>query len=520
MSRRPLAFGAIFALAFLLSFATFGAWSLATPLYASPDEPTQVAHAAAAVRGQLVGTTITSDANALTAVSVPRIFATGWLTARCYAFRPTVPASCSPSIPAPTETVRTTTYVGRYPPLYYLIVGLPSLAVVSTTGIYLMRLTSALLNALLISVALLVVALWSDRKLLFLGVAVAATPTAWFFGGMVNPSGFAICAAVCLWTSGLVLVLEHADRPPPALVAVVAGATALLLLARPISPLWAAITYAALGLLGGRRAVAGVWRSRAARLAALPLLGCAAFALWWVDTKHSFDLTAVAPAPASESDLHVLGMAAGHTWGWLQQMVGVFGWLDTPSPLLTYGVWFAVVAAFALLAVVRTGARRAAVLLLLVAAVFAVPIALTYAEARRLGMNGQGRYWLPLAVGVPLVSVALVEHTGMGARVRSRVALTVSIAIAVADIAAFVEAIRRYAVGVTGPADFLVGTWHPPLGLLGAAVAGSTAFAALLAALAYGVHRGQGPPVSAAVGPPPTGDPSVPTLAVAAGGGG
>jgi hypothetical protein len=482
--------GAIFAACLVLTFVNFAAWSLATPLFASPDESTQVVAAAAAVRGEVVGFTIDGPRSAFTAVHVPEVFASGTTYPVCFKYHPTVPASCAPHLSTSAKTVHIGTYVGRYPPLYYLITGLPSLLFVSKTGIYLMRVMSSLLNAVLIALALLAVVRWSRRKLLLVGVMAAATPMAWFLGGMVNPSGFEICSAICLWTAGLVLVLEHPDRPPPGLVAVVALSAGLLSLARPISPVWVVLTSIALGILGGRRALLGLLGSRAARWSALPLAACGAFALWWISAEHALDLVPGFPVPSGESRLQLLGTVLAHDGVRVQQMVGVFGWNDTASPLLTYVAWLVIVGLLLVLAVWRAGAWRAGTLLSLLAAVVVVPLVLAYAEALRAGfVDGQGRYWLPLAVGVPLVSAALVERRTVPAWLFPRVVPVVAVGLGAASIAAFLWALRRYAVGVTGPVDFLVGKWAPPVGLLGAAVGGCACIALLLTAVVVETRR-------------------------------
>jgi hypothetical protein len=51
------------------------------------------------------------------------------------------------------------TYVGRYPPLYYAIVGLPSLVWHTNTAVYMMRLLSGLLCALLLGLAIALAAI-------------------------------------------------------------------------------------------------------------------------------------------------------------------------------------------------------------------------------------------------------------------------------------------------------------------------------------------------------------------------
>jgi hypothetical protein len=470
----------VFAGALALTFLNFAAWSLATPLFASPDEPTQVAYAAAAVRGQVVGRTIGGDANATTGISIPEVFAGGPAYAACYAFHATVPASCAAPLPESTRTVRTTTYTGRYPPLYYFAVGWPSLVSVSETGIYLMRLVSALLNAVMVALALTSVALWSKRRLLLVGVAVAVTPMAWFLGGVLNPNGLEISAAVCLWTSGLVLVLDHANRPPAGLVAIVAGAACVLVQVRPLSALWAALVLAFLALVGGWRSVCALARSRAVRRAAVPVAACGLFAVVWVAAVHSLDLKPVGPpVPAAEDGLQLFGAVLERTGTWLQQMVGVFGWLDTNAPLLTDVVDGVLVAALAAAALRRPRRRRGgAAVLLLALVVVGVPVALVVSQAHRLGIDWQGRYALPLAVGVVLLCAALAAP--FVPRLGLHVAAVAGAALFVSDSAAFLAALRRYAVGVTGPIDFLSGTWRPPGGLLLASVGGCAAIGALV----------------------------------------
>lgn len=477
-----------FALCLALTFVNFAAWSVATPLFASPDEPTQVARAAAVVRGQLVGRTVGSDRNAVTGISIPRVFAAGGTLSGCYAFHDTVPASCSPALPSSTRTVRTTTYVGRYPPLYYLVVGLPSLAAVSKLGVYLMRLVAALLNAVLVSLALLCAARWSRRRLLLVGVLAATTPMVWFLGGMVNPSGLEICAGICAWTAATVLVFEHAADPPPGLVAVAGASLCVLVLTRPLSPLWAAGIVTVVALAGGWGAVRGVMRSAAVRAWIAPLVASGAFAMWWIFSQHSLDLLPVgAPIPHPETTSHILAVIFGRTGLWLHEMIGVFGWLDTNSPLLTYLVWFgalALVVALGLgvtVAVRGAGtARRTLALALLVAAVVVIPVLIAYSQVHRLGIVWQGRDILPLAVGVPILAAAYLSRADVAAWGRVPFAALVCGALAVADGAAFLEAMRRYAVGVAGTVDFFGGSWAPPFGNVALAVWGCAALALVM----------------------------------------
>lgn len=490
-----------------LLFALTAAWSLATPLSASPDEPAQVARAAALVRGELVGATVGSAADAATGLEVPAVFSfrVGLDAEKCFVERPTVPASCASPYPASSRPVRSSTYVGRYPPLYFAVVGLPSLVVESPAGIYLMRLLSGLLSDALLTLAVVTVARWSRRRLLLVGLAVAVTPMVLFLASVVNPNGFEVAAAICLWCTGLVLFLEHAEAPPAGLVAAVAVAAGCLLLARGLSPFWTACIGAVLVLLAGGPALRALWRSPAVRRALVALGPLSAFAVWWIVAEHALDLVPDGIAvPPHETPAHILALTFGYTGWWLQQMVGVVGSLDTYLPTGTYLAWYAVVGLLLLAAVAATRRRQGIVLVGLVAAVVVLPVVIADLQVHRLGIDWQGRYTLPLAVGVPLVAAALLDGAlARSARApepalgqfRGRLATTVLVVLGVAAMAGFAEALRRYTVGVSGSLDLVRGPWQPPLGAAGVLVLAALATAAVLALLRALLDRE--PPVGA-----------------------
>ena len=150
--------------------------------------------------------------------------------------------------------------------------------------------------------------------------------------------------------------------------------------------------------------------------------------------------------------------------GWLQQMIGVFGWLDTPAPLVTYLVWYGLTGLVVLLAISGARARGVVALLVLIALVILVPIAISYHEAHRLADFWQGRYTLPLAAGVPILASALIDGGEALGTMRARLTTLMCVAIGVADFAAFYTALRRYAFGLPGPVDVADGRWGPPFG--------------------------------------------------------
>src|SRR6185437_10967123 len=112
-----------------------------------------VIRAVALDHGQLIGASVGGNASAVTSVTVPASIADGWRYVSCFALNPSVSASCAKPLSQSTKLVATTTSAGRYPPLYYAIVGIPSLVSTSTTGIYMMRLISAVISAIFVGLA-------------------------------------------------------------------------------------------------------------------------------------------------------------------------------------------------------------------------------------------------------------------------------------------------------------------------------------------------------------------------------
>ena len=452
----------VFTVAFALVFLSMAAWSLATPLYASPDEPAHVLRAVSLDHGQLIGRSIGSDSNPNTSVTVPASIGEGSRYPVCFAFKILIPASCARPLTTSGTEVRVETSAGRYPPLYYAIVGLPSWVSESTGGLYAMRLVSAALSALFVALAVMSICAWSRRKFMLVGVLLALTPMTLFLGGVVNPNGPEICAGLCTWVAGLVLVLERTDDPPRGLVVVLTASTVMLMLSRGISPLWAALIAAVLAVLAGREAIMSLLRRRSLRvpLAVVALSALAAVA--WVVVAHANDL--MVGESTSNSGSQLLLALWGLSGSWLQQMIGVFGWLDTPAPLLTYLVWYVAIGAVVLLAFSSARARGNVALLFLVALVVLVPMAISYREAHRLGLFWQGRYILPMATGIPILATALIDGAAVVEAIRSRLTVLLCLAVGVADVAAFYTAQRRYASGLPGPLDILHGKWAPPLG--------------------------------------------------------
>ncbi len=486
-SRRGPRKARVFVLATALVFCAMALWSAATPLYAAPDEPVQAAKAAAVVRGELAGSRYSSQAKALGLVRVPAFFAlpTNRNDPTCYHRQPTIPASCAPAlVNAGNALTPSWIYVARYPPLYYAIVGLPSLFGSDPLTLYLMRLVAALLSAVFVGLAVMSAVVWSKNRLLLAGVLVATTPMVLFLGGVVNPSGLEVAAAISVWTSGTLLATEHLHDPPPGLVAVLGASAAVFELVRALSPFWLALIALVLVGISDWRGLAAFFRRREPRwaVAGVALVGVVAVA--WILGEHATDVYSRSPlGPTPETT--ILETSFSHNDFYLQGMIGVFGWFDTFSPTFTYVAWYGLVGLLALMAAVVARARQVLVLVLLTVAIVVVPVAISSSQVHRYGYTWSGRDTLPLAVGLPLLAAALIAQSDF-ARHGRRLVAGAGVVASLAQFAAFFEALRRYGVGTRGP-DFgflLHASWSPPTGFFFLLVAEAVVLALLCAGAA------------------------------------
>ncbi|NTW39750.1 MAG: DUF2142 domain-containing protein, partial [Cellulomonadaceae bacterium] len=391
----------------LLLLLTAG-WSAMVPLMGSPDEPSHVIRAAAVARGQWSGElgaapTDLSRPGAGTIVLLPSDFAAALALPNCYAFQPDEPAACQQDVPPANGLQAAETFAGQYPPLYYLLVGWPSLAMGAEASIYGMRLVSALLTAALVTWGLFRLRSTPSRSLLPWTAAVALTPMCLFLGGTVNPQGLEIAAAFSFWAACLAVVSRPAGPTTSDLVhATVTGA--LLVNVRTSSPLWAAVIVAVALVLAPAGRWSAIVRHRAARWVLAGASVASLCAVAWI-ALHGDVVSTSNQFPQYGNLARAALAVAGQQHSYLVNMIGNFGWLDTPAPVATTLAWIVAGGALLLAGFAVPAIRRPrAALVLVVLATVGAPFVLQVPTAADTGLIWQGRYALPLAVGVPLVA--------------------------------------------------------------------------------------------------------------------
>ncbi|MDH2903108.1 MAG: DUF2142 domain-containing protein [Actinomycetota bacterium] len=466
-----------------LAFASLACWSFASPLVASPDEQAHLLRAYALDHGQL-GSPTTPPNKVNENVTVPMSLYYSAIYPICWQMKAQVPATCSAPWPTSSAPATISIYVDHYPPLYYLFVGTATYVSHETSGIYLMRLISSLMGALMLALAAYAVARWSRRRTLFLGLYVALAPEAYFLSASVNPSGFEIMTSICLWTLVAVFALEHREDPPHGLVVLLATVASIDVLIRGLSPLWVALAGLTLVVLSGPLALFALFkRRRDVQVAAGSVVGAALLASLWIFTQGTLNILPVGAAVSkSDSLLTVIHIVSNYIQGWLRETVGILGWLDTELPGLVYRSWYTVVIGVVVIALIRGNWRERAVVASLSALTVLIPLALVSRQAKILGVVWQGRDSMPLAVGAVIMAVAVLgaptpryaQHALERIKPATRQIATrsglvgVVVVLGLANLLSFYTNMRRYAVGRYGPKLFFLHHqgWSPPTGQL------------------------------------------------------
>jgi hypothetical protein len=450
---------------FVLLTMLCGVWAFASPLMSAPDEPAHTIKAASSARGQLLGVT-GSGQGALTTVVVPEYVAKA-ADQTCYAFRSDVTAACAPEVVGDNEVlVDAETSAGNYNPIYYVLAGLPSLFLSGESAFYAMRLVSAACSALFLALTLWGAARLRSPTIPLIASALAMTPMVLFLSGSINPNALEIVTCAAFFVN-LAVAFERAgtsrDTTWPLLIAAVSGA--LLANTRALSLLWLLIASLAVLLLFGVRPLYAILRSKVGWIAVgLLAVGCVV-SLAWVAKANSF--ASLLGTPSDIEPGQAFATMVDRTFAYVNEYIGVLGWLDTPLPLGVFAFWHFAMGLVLLLGL-SFGDRRgrigiAALALLIVL----LPAALQAQVIGELGYIWQGRYILSLVV-VLLIFAGIAAGRGFRidiARDRRWMSWLIGAGV-VAHTYAFVYVLRRYTVGLqpyTNWSEMLAPAWQPPL---------------------------------------------------------
>ena len=323
----------VFWLTFGALFVLMSAWAFYVPAMAAADEPAHMWKAVATVRGQVVNPEILGTRE----VAIPEMYRDAQ-DFMCSAFHPDFPESiCDVSKVFTQETPEGVRHVvspaALYNPLYYGIIGWPSLLPDNLLNIYLMRLISATISALFFAVGFRALRQADMPALPMVAATAIVTPSAVFLCSVINPQALEISAAFALWCQ-LLLVLR---KPDPALLGrrmwLLAFITVMFANSRGLSPFFLALIVISCVALQPWRFT---WRVIKDRRSWLPILvaflGAVAASAWVLVTNGLEG----GGGPDAAPELIFRRVFKGTLYSsdtYIQQIVGTFGWMDTVMPM-------------------------------------------------------------------------------------------------------------------------------------------------------------------------------------------
>ena len=453
--------------AFVLISGIGALWALATPIFAAPDETAHAAKAIAVVRGELLGSVREGSQHLVTSLPDGDRFPASMM---CFAFAPEQPASCGVEFGDPSGTDWFSNWVARYNPLYYALVGWPSLLLSGGSAIIAMRIVSALLASAVLALVAPVL-LQPRSRWTPMGLAFLLTPMVAFFIGTLNPQSTEIAGGIVVLAS-LIRLLEHARdggdaRSARWLWGVLMVGTVFLANSRALGPLWWLVLAAVSIAIVGWRPFLMVVRDRGS--------------WWWITSIGVVALASgawtaaagVFGGQASTSDNVTIVSALDGVWlmirltpSFLEQSVAMFGWLDTPVPGPLLWVFFAAVFLLLVLAMTAAGRRGRFAAIVATGVALVLPVVVQAATIEKTGLIWQGRYGLVFTLGAVLVAAWALSSWGDRRIDFLSVRLTVvtAIALAVVHAASFAVALYRYVVGFGAPVSEMITDpqWQPP----------------------------------------------------------
>jgi hypothetical protein len=458
--RRPPAW----LLPFVGFFLLFAAWALATPYDGTPDEMRHIERAYGVGSGDVAPEPVARGKVAGAVQQVPGSL----VRTNCFAFHPDVPASCGRPLGGDETKVPVVTAAGRYNPVYYLVVGWPLVVAPDMTGVLAARLLSAALVAGLFGAAV-AVAGGLRRRGVVAGLVVALTPMTAHMSGAVNPNAIEIAAGAALVVA-LIAVLFEPDgsggRRAPWWLAGISAA--VLITVRPAGPAWFAVIAAVLLIPLTRARYLALLRSRRVWILSSLLVVIAAAAAGWTLWKRANQLTPNRPPRPGLGFLDGMKIEFFDQWRrHTSEMVGVLSWLDTPLPVVVQLAWWSSVGTLVFLALALGGPVARWRVAGLAALGMLVPSAVEAYNAHHYGFIGQGRYYLPMLVGVPIIAAYVVAGR-FGGDLTTRLARLFAIILLPLQVGALCYTMVRYQQGLprvaTPSLNPFAGSWHPVVG--------------------------------------------------------
>lgn len=389
------------------AFVAMFLWSIATPMWASPDSVAHGIRIHAVGHGDITGERV--EGVYMTNTQAPQGLLDSATSVGCMAFLRDTPANCV-KMPDPDNTQMVDYYnpAGRYIPSYYLAVGVPTAWAPLKYTWYAQNFVAAGYASLFVGMAAAAALTARNRGMALTGVVVACSPMLLWLGGIANPNSLEIAAATAMGACTLVFLREPDSWLGRAMFARAMVAASVMVLVRLIAPVWVGVWFLVFAILAG----AVVWRAlrRRRNLAwmGLPVLATAVSGLWTISSGVD-DVTSEPALDYSWLERLELSRMRNDP-DTLHEMIGWFGWLDTPLDIRVLELYLWPALAIVVLAVAFLRSREVLALAFLAACTYVLPIVLQAANWNAGGQWWQGRYTLPMMVLIPITALWLASE--------------------------------------------------------------------------------------------------------------
>jgi hypothetical protein len=145
------------------------------------------------------------------------------------------------------------------------------------------------------------------------------------------------------------------------------------------------------------------------------------------------------------------------------QLVGVTGWSELLQPRLIYVAWFMAAGLLVLGGFALGGRTDKLRTIVLFAGTFPPLLAFELLRVNNSGWFSQGRYFLPAAVGLPILGAYALGRSGLGPAQFRSLTRTLAVLLVPIHLAVLAYTMTRWQSGLTS-LNPLVGSWLPPLG--------------------------------------------------------
>jgi len=435
----------------LIFFVCFGYWSIATPMFAVPDEPAHLVRAYGVSTGDFSGK---PQAEGEPIYSVPKILT----TEVCFARNPDQTANCL-DFPKTNEEVLTTSSAASYPPFSHLIFSLPFFLSNGLTALYAARLIGAFVCALLFALGLDSLSRSKGSNALSVGIALGLTPMVMLSCATVNPSGMAIAAAFATWSGGLAISNSDKNLIDTKMVASLMIPLTIYLAIRRDSMLWGIAIMACLLILISWSTIAHMLK-KLSTLLFIGVLGAELLLQVFVWGGPGGQGLAESGPIMSGSQTGNAHAAFGSIPNYFNEAIGVLGWLDTRMPDFVYLLWGSIFIGLFILSASVARVRLRLSMFIACIVLIVLPVKVGSIQFPYF----QGRYALPLLIGAPLLATFSLKNSADSILGNIRSIRTISILIWSLGIVGYFQAIRRYSVGLNSSwTDLAHPKWNPPI---------------------------------------------------------